>query len=250
MLRLISYLAPSIPHGFFELLAKVISEGTGMDVHLKFNEQISGPLEGDDNPFTTNNADIGFVCAPTFRWLKKHLELLPVPVPVDVRANGKPVYFADVIVKASSPFFSFDDLRGQRWAYNDPNSGSGWFSMLNRIAPESPTDYFSAVIQSGSHLESLRWVLSGQADSAAIDSNALLNQLHGKQIDVSEFRIVETLGPLPIQPVVIRSELPISLKQSVHKILLRAHEQFGSELSSYGFTKFTEARIEDYERNM
>ena len=42
MLRLLSYLAPSIPHGFFELVAKVISEGTGLDVHLNFNEKISG----------------------------------------------------------------------------------------------------------------------------------------------------------------------------------------------------------------
>jgi phosphonate transport system substrate-binding protein len=247
MLRLISYLAPSIPHGFFELIAKIISQGTGMDVDLKFNEQISGPLEGDENPFTNETADIGFVCAPTFRWLKERLDLLPVPVPVDIRTNGKPVYFGDVVVKASSPFHSFNDLRGQRWAYNDLNSGSGWFSMLKRIAPESPFDYFSAVLHSGSHLESLRWILAGQADAAAIDSNALLNQVNGKQIDKSEFRILESLGPFPIQPVVIRAELPISLKQSVHNLLLNAHDTFGSELRTFGFIRFAEARRQDYE---
>jgi phosphonate transport system substrate-binding protein len=247
MLRLISYLAPSIPHRFFELIAKVISEGTGMDVQLNFNEQISGPIEGDENPFTSETADIGFVCASTFRWLKKHLELLPVPVPADIRANDKPVYFSDVIVKANSPFLSFDDLRRQRWAYNDRNSGSGWFSMLDRIAPQSPLDYFSAVLHSGSHLESLRWVLEGQADSAAIDSNALLNQVNGKQIDSSEFTILETWGPFPIQPVVIRADLSISLKESVRKSLLTAHEAVGSELNSFGFTRFTEARRQDYE---
>jgi ABC-type phosphate/phosphonate transport system substrate-binding protein len=247
MLRLISYLAPSIPHGFFELLAKVISEGTGMDVHLEFNEQISGPLEGDENPFADDGADIGFVCAPTFRWLKEDLQLLPVPVPADTRANGKPVYFADVVVQAGSPFLSFDDLRGQRWAYNDRNSRSGWFSMLDRIAPHSPLDYFSEVVQSGSHLESLRWVMMGQTDAAAIDSNALLNQVNRNLIDASEFTILETWGPFPIQPVVIRADMPFSLKQSVHNSLLRAHEAFSSELNSFGFTLFTEARRQDYE---
>jgi phosphonate transport system substrate-binding protein len=247
MLRLISYLAPSIPHKFFELLAKVISEGTGMDVDLTFNEQISGPLEGDENPFTNKTADIGFLCAPTFRWLKEHLELLPVPVPTDIRANNKPVYFSDVIVRANSPFLSFQDLRGQRWAYNDQNSRSGWFSMLDRIAPESPSDYFSVVVQSGSHLESLRWVLANRTDAAAIDSNALLNQINTKQIDISEFRILETWGPFPIQPVVIRTDLPMSLKESVHKCLLTAHDTFGSDLSSFGFARFTEARKQDYE---
>lgn len=246
MLRLISYLAPSIPHGFFELLARIISQGTGMDVHLEFNEQISGPLEHDENPFADDKADIGFVCAPTFRFLKDDLELLPVPVPVDVRAKGKPVYFADVVVQAGSPFRSFDDLRGQRWAYNDRNSRCGWFSMIERIAPDSPLDYFSEIVQSGSHLESLRWVMKGQTDGAAIDSNALLNQLNRKQMDASEFRILETWGPFPIQPVVIRAAMPISLKQSVQKSLLHAHEGFSSELHSFGFRRFTEATRQDY----
>src|SRR5687768_12556736 len=198
MLRLISYLSPSIPHGFFEVLAKIISEGTQMDVHLEFNEQISGPLMGDENPFADGGADIGFVCAPTFRWLKRELDLLPVPVPIDVRAKARPVYFSDVIVQVSSPFVSFDDLRGQRWAYNDRNSRSGWFSMLDRVAPHSPFDYFSEVVQSGSHLESLRWVLTGQIDAAAIDSNALLYQVNQKNVDASAFRILETWGPFPI----------------------------------------------------
>lgn len=246
MLRVISYLAPSIPHGFFELLAKIISQGTGMDVHLEFNEQISGPLEQDENPFAADRADIGFVCASTFRLLKDDLELLPVPVPVDIRAKGKPVYFSDVVVQANSPFRSFDDLRGQRWAYNDRNSSSGWFSMIKRIAPDSPLDYFSEIVQSGSHLESLRWVIKGQTDGAAIDSNALLNQLNQNQIDASEFTVLETWGPFPIQPVVIRADMPISLKQSVHQSLLRAHESFSSELQSFGFRWFTEATRQDY----
>ena len=246
MLRLISYLAPSIPHGFFELLAKIISQGTGMDVHLEFDEQISGPLEQDENPFADGRADIGCVCAPTFRFLKDELELLPVPVPVDIRAKGKPVYFSDVVVQAGSPFRSFNDLRGQRWAYNDRNSRSGWFGMLDRIAPDSPLDFFSEIVQSGSHLESLRWVIKGQTDGAAIDSNALLNQLNRKQIDASEFTILETWGPFPIQPVVIRAAMPISLKQSVHSSLLRAHEGYLSELHSFGFHGFTEATRQDY----
>ena len=75
-----------------------------MDVHLEFDEQISGPLEQDENPFANDRADIGCVCAPTFRFLKDDLDLLPVPVPVDIRAKGKPVYFSDVVVQAGCLF--------------------------------------------------------------------------------------------------------------------------------------------------
>lgn len=217
-----------------------------MEVRLKFNEQISGPLEEDENPFADRTADIGFVCASTFRWLRKDLDLLPVPVPADIRAKGQPVYFADVLVRVSSPYQSFQDLRGQRWGYNDRNSRSGWFSMLERIAPYSPLDYFSEIVQSGSHLESLRSVLTGKIDAAAIDSNALLYQVNQNQLDAAEFRVLETWGPFPIQPIVVRAGLPNSLKQAIRKSLLQAHEAYSAELSSFGFLWFAEANRKDY----
>jgi len=218
-----------------------------MDVDLQFNEQISGPSEADENPFADGKADIGCICTTTFRWLKKDSELLPVPVTTDNRAKGKPVYFSDVIVKAGSRFLSFDSLRGQKWGYNDRNSRSGWFSMLDRIVPHSPLDYFSEIVQSGSHLESLRLVMAGKIDAAAIDSNALLFQINQGRIDRSAFKILETWGPFPIQPIVIRTDMPSSLKESVRKSLLHAHESFGPELNSFGFHLFTEAKREDYE---
>jgi hypothetical protein len=48
MLRLISYLAPSIPAEFFELLARTIREGSGMDVGLAFEDRIFGPAAALD----------------------------------------------------------------------------------------------------------------------------------------------------------------------------------------------------------
>ena len=85
-------------------------------MHLRFEERISGPLPGDENPFGDGTADVGFVCSPTYKWLHQELNLLPVPVPADVRAAGRPVYFGDVVVNKQSPFVMFEDLRGRRWA--------------------------------------------------------------------------------------------------------------------------------------
>lgn len=78
-----------------------------------------------------------------------------------------------------------------------------------------------------------------------LDENPLA-QLNQKKIDASEFTILETWGPFPIQPVVIRAAVPISLKQSVHKSLLHAHEGYSAELNSFGFRWFTEATRQDY----
>jgi ABC-type phosphate/phosphonate transport system substrate-binding protein len=89
--------------------------------------------------------------------------------------------------------------------------------------------------------------MTGQTDAAAVDSNALLYQVNQNHIDPSEFTILETWGPFPIQPIVIRADMPFSLQQSVRQSLLQAHQRFSTQLISFGFHKFTEARRQDYE---
>ena len=238
MLRLISYLSPSIPEGFYQTIAAGIRKDLCCDVQLQFEERISGPLAGDINPFAEGNADIGFVCSPTFKYFRNELELLPLPVPVDERASGRAVYFSEITVHRDSDFQEFGQLRGKNWALNDKNSQSGWFSMLDRIAPEPPEKYFSYLTEAGSHLESIRLLENGEVDAAGLDSNVLRYYLKN-QYDPS-IRIIESLGPFPIQPVVIRKNITGELKQAVRKALLRLHENSGDQLQSYGFNRFIE----------
>ena len=68
MLRLITYLSPSIPAALYELIARDLAEQCGGATDLSFEESISGPLEGDEDPFASGAADVGFVCSPSFRF--------------------------------------------------------------------------------------------------------------------------------------------------------------------------------------
>ena len=246
MLRLISYLAPSIPRGFFEVAATAMSEGASLDVDLRFDQLISGPLAGDPNPFRDGTADVGFVCSPTYHWMRDELTLLPLPVPLDKRADGRPVYFADVIVHAASAFTTLADLRGARWAYNDRNSRSGWLSLVDTLAPLAPEEFFKELRHAGSHLESLRLVRERAVDAAAIDSNVLVNVLEREPGIAATLRTIETWGPFPIQPIVIRNDVPASIRAAVRTALLRAHEVYGRELRSYGFERFVDANDWEY----
>ena len=156
-LRIITYLSPSIPAELYELIARDLGEQCRVIAELAFEPRISGPLAGDDDLFSRGAVDVGFLCAPSFRWLnasRRSVDLLPLPVPTDARAGGRPVYFADVIVRADSPARAFADLKGARWSFNDRNSKSGWFSMLERISPRAPEEFFTEVVAAGSHLRS------------------------------------------------------------------------------------------------
>ena len=220
-MRIITYLAPSLPAALFEVIAR------RLDAELVFERTISGPLAGDDEPFTRGAVDIGFICAPSYRLLRGTVELLPALVPLDPRAEGKPVYFADVVVRRDANIGSFDQLRGARWAYNDRNSRSGWFSMLELAGSSA---FFGSVRHAGSHLQSLEAVSSGRADAAAIDSNVLaLNRR-------DDLRVLESWGPFAIQPSIIRSALPEERKREVAAAMLSIKRD---ELAPFGFAGFT-----------
>ncbi|HEX3582605.1 MAG TPA: PhnD/SsuA/transferrin family substrate-binding protein [Thermoanaerobaculia bacterium] len=242
MLRLITYLSPSIPAGLYELIARDLAEQCGVATDVRFEERISGPLEGDEDPFASGTVDVGFVCAPSFRFFNRSeraVELLPLPVPVDARAKGQPVYFADVVVSARSNAQTFADLRGARWAYNDRNSKSGWFSMAERCAPQPPEQFFGELIASGSHLRSLELVASDAADAAAIDSNVLRMQPHS-------LRVVDSWGPFPIQPALIRATATDETKRRVAGALLTIHERHAESLARFGVLRFVAGRETDY----
>jgi phosphonate transport system substrate-binding protein len=237
LLRLISYLAPSIPADFFRAVASHIEATCGVATDLAFEERISGPLTGDHDPFADATVDVGFICAPSYRWMRAKdaaaVELLPAPVPLDVRANGRPIYFADVVVRADAGFITFDDLRGSRWAYNDQNSRSGWFSMVERV--KNPEEFFGSLTQSGSHLRSLELVLAGDIDASAIDSNALaLQRIARPELD-DALRVVETWGPYAIQPVIVRGGIDRELKARIAAALLAMTPE---SLAPFGFRGF------------
>src|ERR1051325_7978323 len=195
-LRIITYLSPSIPAELYALIA-------------------------------------GFLAAPPFACLnarRRAVELLPLPVPSDPRSEGRPVYFADVVVRADSPARTFAELAGARWSFNDRNSKSGWFSMLERIAPRAPAEFFGELVASGSHLRSLELVAEGVADAAAIDSNAL------RANAPESLRVLESWGPFPIQPAVIRAGHPA--RERVAGALLTIHERHGAALATHGVSRF------------
>src|SRR5207253_6617054 len=172
-----------------------VRSATSLPTHLLFETRISGPLEGDAEPFSNAVADVGFVCAPSFRWLRARgiVELLPVAVPSDPRAQGRPVYFSDVIVPAASPARSIDALLHAEWVCNDTHSLSGFIAIRERLgAIEGAEPQFRF---SGSHLQSIALIAAGVAQAAAIDSNVLRIELARRPELATKLRIIDAWGP-------------------------------------------------------
>ena len=251
-LRVITYLAPSIPERFFRVITSHLAQSLGGGAELTIEGRTSGPLPGDD-PFEQDEADVGFMCAPSLLLLRAanqpSVELLRVaPVWEDERANGLPVYFSDVVVRADSGIDSFDELRGRTWAYNDDRSLSGWHSALQRLREvPAASEFFSKTVASGSHLESLRMLTEGVVDAAAIDSNVLIME-RGQHLEHrTRLRVIESWGPFPIQPAVVRASLPDEIKTQIAEHLSALHTSVAAvALDGIPFERFAPINYEVY----
>ena len=137
------------------------------------------------------------------------MQLVPAGfVFADPRAEGRPVYFSEVVVRDDHPAGSFDDLAGCTFGFNDESSLSGYFATLQRL-DESGRDgrFFREHRRTGSHGASIEATLSGAIDGAAIDSVVLAAARRANPELATRLRVLESLGPFPIQPIVVRRGL-------------------------------------------
>ena len=247
-----SYLSPGIPRAFFEAVVDHVRQELGQRASLSVESRVSGPMRGTEDPFSKGEADVGFLCAPALFWLRgledPPVELLPAaPVFRNARAPGRPVYFSEVVVRPDSPAECFLDLRGRSWAYNDPCSLSGYFNLLKKLAAmEEDGGFFSRMCCSGSHLNSMEMVADGEVDAAAIDSNVLSIKLRSAPKLRERLRVIETWGPFPIQPVVLRSGLHLELKKRLLTALLAVDPHTAPDLAGFGLERFAPVTYEHY----
>lgn len=253
MLRLLTYLAPSIPAGVFEVLATYLSEELRRDVELTFDASRSGPRPGEPEPFSSGEIDLAFLCATSYVWLTGGetavVELVGTAwAPLDPRSKGRPIYFGDVLAKTGGPA-SLQDLAGRRVTYNDDVSLSGYHSLRLALARAGvPLDSVEWV-RSGSHLRSLELLLAGSVDAAAVDSNVWRRRRRESPGLAESLTPLGGLGPHPVQPLVARAGLSKRVREAVRDALLRSHAEpaVAAALRSAEFGRFERIGRTDYE---
>lgn len=165
-----------------------------------------------------------FLCGLAYielRRLGQPIQPLAAPLLCGARYDGRPIYFSDVIVHRDSRFRSFADLRGCTWAYNEPYSHSGPGITCYRLVESGQTqDFFGQVIETGWHQQSILRVLAGDVDASAVDSHVLALARRGNPRLDRDLRVIDSLGPSTIQPVVAASWLEEGLKADLRSILL------------------------------
>jgi phosphonate transport system substrate-binding protein len=235
-LRLRSHLAPGLPHALFERIAEYLALHLDTGFVLTFDEQRSGPVPGDDDPFAASEVDLAFVCASSYVWLRAGGSPVTLAgtawAPTDPRADGGPHYFADVLVRADDAAVprawpGVEGLAGRRVAFNDRVSLSGYHSLCLALAASGCTLRAIELVETGSHLRSLALLHAGSVDAAVVDANVWRRSRRDDATLAASLRVIDTFGPLPAQPLVAHAGLDRERIDAVRTVLLDAHRDPG-----------------------
>lgn len=241
-LRVVTYLAPSIPERFFSDLTVLLGRRLGVPAELRCVTHVSGPDPADE-PFSDGSADLAFVCGPSVAAMAGLADVVAVPVFGDPRDGGRPVYFADVVVRAGHEAASVSELLDATWAYNDERSLSGFLSTMDRIGDA----FRGRFVASGCHLRSLELVAAGEVDAATIDSHVLWLAARTDPSLLGRLRVVVSWGPYPAQPVLVRTALPPATKLSLSEALCDADASTRRLFDGHGIVGFVPADVVPYE---
>ncbi len=209
----------------YDHLARYLTHKTGLPL-----EFISGLAYGTINSMLEAGAlDFGFICGLPYVLLHDRPQpaarLLAAPVMKAARYQGQPKYYSDLIVRKDSPYQTLQELQGRTYVYNDELSNSGYNMPRYRLLQLGLTKgFFGKVVRSGSHEESIRRVAAGEADASFVDSLVLDHDREKGLGQAHAVRVLESVGPAGICPLVASARLPTEVVQVFQRELLRMHE--------------------------
>lgn len=255
-LNVVSYLSPNF-FWFYEAIGEYLSRTFNILVQVK---------QSWADPFTDllqqTELDIAFVCGlPLIRACHAapdRLLAIAAPVMQSERYQNHPIYFSDVVVNTASSVTCFEQLAGKRFCFNDLGSNSGYNLMRHYLMQKRyPTPFFGKVMQSGSHQKSIQWIIEQKADCAAIDSVVLEQELRQFQKrrslagiskrspELSQLRVIESLGPTPMPPIVASHRLKPAL-ELLQLALLHPDAKLRSQMQEAGIYRFAAVQTSDY----
>jgi ABC-type phosphate/phosphonate transport system substrate-binding protein len=210
-----SYLAPNI-RPTYQFVVDRVGEALGRPTRLVTGKSLEQLREG--------SVDFAFLCGLPYVRLHREspapVEAIAAPVVQGRRYGGRPIYFSDVIVSRESAAESFEDLRGCCWGYNEPDSHSGYLITLFRLFQMGETgSFFGRCVMTGFHQKSIRLVAAGRLDASAVDSQVLSVEMREHPELADRIRVIGTLGPSSIQPLVATRFAPESVRSEVCQIV-------------------------------
>jgi phosphate/phosphite/phosphonate ABC transporter binding protein len=213
-------ISPKETFEYYHEMLKYIGESAG---HYQV-QLIQRKTYGEVNELLKKGRiDLAFICSGPYAIGKEKYGFEALATPV---VRSKPFYHSYLIVNKTSKYKSLVDLRGHIFAFTDPDSNTGalvpnyWVSQIG----ERSNSFFSKVVYTYSHDNSILAVAKGLVDGAAVDGHKWEYFASSNPIYTSKTRIIRKSKPFGSPPLVAAAHVSNELKQKIRNLMVKMHE--------------------------
>lgn len=208
-------------------------------------------LAATDLPFFWQRDDVLLTqtCGyPYMKSLRSKAALLATPC-FDFPGCQGADYSSVIIARADGDIQSLADARCRIAAANDPQSNSGMNVLRHAVSLLAwQGRFFSEVKWTGSHAASLRMVLEGEADIAAIDCVTYGYLKEEQPESVSGTSILQYTAQTPGLPLITARTVPEELQNRMRNALLSPSAALRKHMQALRIQGFKACTEEAYER--
>lgn len=194
-----------------------LSAALGLPVKLYESSDYNGVIQA----ISSGQVDLAQIAGGGYANVDAQVGSLVAPILTPRQAEGETGYYSALVVRANSPIRSLADMKGRSLGYVDFNSTSGYLVPRAKFREQGldPDTYFSKTTFAGGHTQAVMALANGQFDAAVLQASggdpehgftrgALHTMARRGFIDLKDFRIIWTAGPIPSDAVVVRTDRP------------------------------------------
>jgi phosphonate transport system substrate-binding protein len=193
------------------------------DLGIALKQVAATDYRGSIEALRFNKAQIGQLGPKGYVEASNHNYANVEPIVQLQHTNGSLGYRSCLIVHADSDLFSPEDIAGKTFAFNDPNSTSGYLVPMTFFLMEmgiEPKEYFSKLTFSGSHEASILAVANKKVEVASTNLPDIQQMTREGKVPRGTVRVIWVSKLIPNDPIVVRKDLPESLKQAIQHSLI------------------------------
>jgi phosphonate transport system substrate-binding protein len=193
------------------------------DLGIKVKAATATDYRGSIEALKFKKADVGHLGPKSYVEASNNNYANVEPIAQLQLANGSLGYRSCLIVHSDSDLFSPEDMAGKTFAFNDPNSTSGYLvpsAMFMMEMGVDPKKHFSKVTFSGSHEASILAVANKKVDVASTNLPDFTQLTRESKVPRGSLRVIWVSKLIPNDPIVVRKDMPASLRSAITESLI------------------------------
>lgn len=194
-----------------------LSKSLGLPVRLYESSDYNGVIQA----LSSGQVDVAQMAGGGYANVDAQVGEKVAPILTARQAEGETGYYSTLVVLADSPIRTLADMRGRTLGYVDYNSTSGYLFPRAKLREQGldPDTYFGKTSFAGAHTQAVMALANRQFEGTFLQATGgtpetgftrgpIRTMARQGLVDVKDFRVIWSTGPIPSDAVVVRTDRP------------------------------------------